>query len=371
VRIRRLTVHGQWQPFTSGTYRCSGGRSAEGFDSTIVRVDTDDGVSGWGEVAPLGAFYDPAFAAGARAGIAEVAGVLLGHDPRRHRERQRLLDRHLAGHPYAKSPLDMACHDVAARAAGITLGDALGGALAERVALYRSIAQDAPEVMATHATRLVAEGYRRIQVKVGLDPDDDVERLHRVREVLPPGTVVYCDANASWTSGDAIRFLWATRDLDYVLEQPCADHESNRRVRAVCDRPMVLDESIADVDALLRAHRDGIVDGITIKIARVGGITRAVALRDLAVDLGLRVTVEDTGGAEIDTAAIVHLALGVPPDLATHTVDFHHWVTVSNARTDIVCADGAMSAPTGVGLGVDVDDELLATFGPPVAIFGD
>jgi cis-L-3-hydroxyproline dehydratase len=370
VRIVSLTVFRQWQPFSSGTYRCSGGRSAEGFDSTIVRIDTDAGVSGWGEMAPLGAFYDPSFAAGARAAIAEIGHVLLATDPAHHRTRVRLLDRHLNGHPYAKSALDMACHDAAARAAGVTLGAALGGSDGMSMPLYRSVAQDTPERMARQAAHYVADGYRRIQVKVGLDPDDDIARLDAVSDVLPPDTVVFCDANAAWSSSQAIRFLRATRDRDYVLEQPCADHDSNRRVRAMCDRSMVLDESISSTADLLRAHADGLVDGITIKVARVGGVTRAAALRDLAVDLGLQVTVEDTGGAQIDTAAISHLALGVPEELRTHTVDFHHWVTVANGVTDIRCADGTIAAPTGPGLGVTVDAHHLALLGEPVLTIG-
>ena len=66
MKITAVTAYAQWQPFTSGVYTCSGGRSAEGFDSTIVRIDTDAGLGGWGEMAPLGAFYDPAFAAAAQ-----------------------------------------------------------------------------------------------------------------------------------------------------------------------------------------------------------------------------------------------------------------------------------------------------------------
>lgn len=363
MKITAITAWAQWQPFVDGLYTCSGGRSAAGFDATLVRLTCDSGLQGWGEFAPLGSFYDPAFVGGAREGLRLLAPLLLGADPQSVGAVVRLMDLHLNGHPYAKSALDMACHDIAAQAAGLPLAEALGGRYGDTVPLYRSVAQAAPSAMATRARAYVAAGYRRIQVKVGLDVADDIERMHQVLDVLPPGTVVYADANAAWRPAQAREFLRATRDLAYTLEQPCASFDENANVRAVCDRPMVLDESIDSLQALLRAQQARLMDGITIKIARVGGITRARQLRDLAVDCGLAVTIEDTGGAQIDTAAMAHLSLGVPISHRTHTCDFHHWVTVANARCALRCEAGAMDAPRTPGLGVEVDP---AQFGAPL-----
>ena len=367
IEITRITVFRQWQPFVDGVYTCSGGRSAEGFDSTIVRIDTDAGLVGWGEMAPLGTFYDPSFAAGAREGLRVLAPVLIGLDPRHVDVVGQVLDLHLNGHPYAKSALDMACWDLTARAAELPLAEALGGRHASDIALYRSVAQDSPSRMAAKAATYVADGYRRIQVKVGLDPHDDIERMHAVLDVLPPQTVVYADANAAWLPAQARTFVRATRDLDYTLEQPCASHDANLSVRAMCDRPFVLDESIDSLPALLRAHGDGLVDGITVKIARVGGITKARRIRDVAAELGLQVTIEDTGGAQIDTAAIAHMSLSTPLAAMTHTVDFHNWVTVANGVADLDCSGGRMRAPSGHGLGVAVDD---SQFGEPLFVCG-
>ena len=354
-----MSVFRQWQPFLDGVYTCSGGRSAEGYDSTLVRIDTDEGIAGWGEMAPLGSFYDPSFAAAAREGLRILAPLALGLDPRQHTMLTTVADRHLAGHPYAKSALDMAAWDAAGIATGMPLAELLGGRHGETVELYRSVAQASPHAMAERATHYVGDGYRRIQVKVGLDPREDVERMEAVLDVLPAGTVVYADANAAWTPHDARQFVRATRHLDYVLEQPCADHEANVTVRAICDRPFVLDESIDSLASLLRSHRAGLVDGVTLKIARLGGVTRTRLVRDVAVELGLRVTIEDTGGAEVDTAAIAHLSLSTPASARTHTVDFHNWVTVSNGTGDLSCCDGSMSAPTAPGLGITVDSDAL------------
>ncbi|MCU1391808.1 MAG: mandelate racemase [Ilumatobacteraceae bacterium] len=365
MKINIVSVYRQWQPFASGTYTCSGGRSAEGFDSTIVRLEADNGLVGWGEMAPLGSFYDPSFVGGAREGIGLLAPLIVGMDPREPNAVNRVLDLHLNGHPYAKSAIDMACWDIAARSADLPLAEALGGRFADRVDLYRSVSQDSPEAMALQAAKYVADGYRRIQIKVGLDPDDDVDRMDAVMAVLPAGTVVYADANAAWLPAQARRFLRRTAHLDYTLEQPCTGYENNLALRGACDRPLVLDETIDSVATVVRAHADHLVDGITIKIARVGGITKARLIRDVAVELGLQVTVEDTGGAEIDTAAMAHLSVSTPDLSRTHTVDFHNWVTVSNGSADLRCVDGTMTAPQSPGLGVEVD---LAALGEPLLV---
>jgi L-alanine-DL-glutamate epimerase-like enolase superfamily enzyme len=350
VRIRRIAAYRLDQPFRDGPYIVSGGRVAHGFDSTVVAVEAEDGRTGFGEMAPLGAFYDPAFAAGARAAIAELAPALLGADPLQIGRLGRRMDALLKGHPYAKSALDMALWDLFGKVAGRPLCDLLGGRFGAGVALYRSISQAAPEAMAARARAYLAEGYRRLQVKVGGEPEEDVERLIRVAEAVGPACVLFADANGGWSVEQARRFLRLTRDVAYTLEQPCATLDECARLRAQCDRPLVLDESIDELGALIRAIP--IADGVTIKIARVGGVTKARLLRDVAVGLGIAVTVEDTGGAEIDTAAMAHLSVSTPEALRLHTVDFHNWVTVANADPAPRCAGGIMEPPLGPGLGV-------------------
>lgn len=361
--ISSIRIFRQWQPFRDGTYRCSGGRSAEGFDSTIVEITSRDGFAGYGEMAPLGSFYDPAFAAGAREAMRELAPALIGADAAGIEALNRRMDLLLKGHPYAKSALDMALWDLAGKRCGTSVATMAGGAEGTRLPLYRSIAQQAPEAMARRAESYIAEGYRRLQVKVGLDVDDDIARLEAVLAVIPGDTVVFCDANASWGSAETRRFLMATRHLDYVLEQPCASYDENLAIRRATDRPLVLDETIDGVDVLMRAIADGLVDGITIKLARVGGLTKAKLLRDMAIARNLKLTIEDTGGAQIDTAAYCALLLSTPENLRQHTVDFHNWVTVSNARGEFAIADGSMVPPQGPGLGLDIDAKA---FGEPI-----
>jgi L-alanine-DL-glutamate epimerase-like enolase superfamily enzyme len=358
MRIARVAAYRQLQPFRDGAYICRG-QSEDGTDSTIVVLESDDGLVGAGEMAPLGAFYAPAFAAGTRAGVSELAPLLVGTDPREPRRLRSLLDHAMLGQPNVKSALDMAIHDLAARAAGVSLCTYLGGRYGTSVDLYRSVSQDTPEAMARSAAAYVAAGYRRIQVKVGGEPSQDIERVHAVRAAVPPGVVLFCDANGAWTTGQARTFLRATTDLEITLEQPCMAYEDCRTVRPHCPHPLVLDECIDSLPALLAAHRDGVADGVTIKIARVGGVGPAALLRDVAVELGLPVTVEDTGGSDIDTAAMAHLSLSTPVERRLHTVDFNAWVTVANATGMPAPVNGRLMAPAGPGLGVDVLEDSL------------
>jgi L-alanine-DL-glutamate epimerase-like enolase superfamily enzyme len=195
-------------------------------------------------------------------------------------------------------------------------------------------------------------------VKVGGDPLEDAAKLRAVAAALPREAVLYCDANGGFSVGDARRFLAITADLPYAIEQPCASYRECLQLRPHCLRPLVLDESVERLEDVVRAALDG-VDGITIKIARVGGVTPARLIRDCAVELGLTVTVEDTGGADIDTAAMAHLSISTPVARRAHTVDFHNWVTVSQGTGLPEVRDGLLRPPDGPGLGITVDEKSL------------
>jgi L-alanine-DL-glutamate epimerase-like enolase superfamily enzyme len=362
VKVVRLRAFRQHQPLRRGLYAMSHVGSTA-FDSLIVAIDTDEQVTGWGEMAVLSAVYGDAFAAGAHAGVTELAPVMLGTDPTQPRRVLAILDEAMRGQPYVKAALDMACWDATARASGRPLCEALGARHGDAVALYNVVTISSVDDAVELARELVGEGYRRLQVKVGTVPERDAERLAAVRDAVGPGVVLFADANGGFTTGRARRFLRATRALEYVFEQPCRTYAECAAVRSDCDRPLVLDESIVRLDDLLRAHRDGIADGITVKLQRVGGVTNGALIRDVAVELGVEVTIEDAGGASLATAAIVHLGLGTVQRLRVHTCDFHRWVSVDHGTGLPPAADGGQSPPSGAGLGIDVDVEAL---GPPV-----
>src|SRR3982751_1301116 len=180
MKIVRVFAHRVELPLREGSYKWSGGKSVAVFDSTLVRVETDTGLVGHGEVCPLGPAYLPAYAEGVRAGIAVLAPNLLGEDPRDLDRLNRRMDAALKGHPYVKSGIDIACWDILGQAAGLPVCELLGGRYGEDVHLYRAISQEMPDVMAARVAEYRAEGYRRFQLKVGGDPDVDIDRIHAV-----------------------------------------------------------------------------------------------------------------------------------------------------------------------------------------------
>ena len=363
MRITSISAYRVELPLHEGSYRWSGGKSVAVFDSTIVRVDTDAGLTGWGETCPLGAAYLPAFAGGARAGVTELGPKLLGADPTRLGIVNRLMDATLKGHPYVKAAIDMACWDILGKATVQSVCTLLGGPQGEDVALYRAISQESPEAMARNVAGYRAEGYRKFQLKVGADPDEDIERIRAVRAVLGPGELLVADANTGWLMHQATRVVSAVRDVDVYIEQPCRSYEECLTIRRQTGRPFILDESIDDLAILLRAYGDQAMDAINLKISKVGGLSKARVIRDVCVSLGIAMTIEDSWGSDVTTAAIAHLAHSTPPELLLSTTDFNSYVTVSTAEGAPCRTNGRMKASEAPGLGVTPRMEVL---GAPV-----
>jgi len=143
------------------------------------------------------------------------------------------------------------------------------------------------------------------------------------------------------------------------IEQPCASYEECLSIRQRTDHPFVLDESIDGVGILLRANADRAMDVVNIKISKFGGLTRARQARDLCVSLGVAMTIEDSWGGDITTAAISHLAHSTPPELLFTATDFNSYVTVSNAEGAPQRREGRMAASTVPGLGVSPRWDVL------------
>src|ERR1022692_1864438 len=248
MKITRIRAYRVELPLREGSYKWSGGKSVAVFDSTIVAIETDLGLTGFGEVCPLGPFYLPAYAGGARAGIAELGPHLLGEDPRQVARLNYRMDAALQGHAYVKSALDMACWDILGKATGQPVCVLLGGRYGDDYVLYRAISQEAPEAMASRVAGYRALGYRRFQLKVGGDPAVDIERIRAVAAQLQPGDRLVADANTGWLMHDAMRVVRDVRDVDVYIEQPCESYEQCLSVRRHTSHPFVLDEVIDSVD---------------------------------------------------------------------------------------------------------------------------
>lgn len=363
MKITRIRAFQVDLPLHEGSYKWSGGNSVSVFDSTVVAIDTDAGLTGYGEVCPLGPAYLPAYAAGARAGIAELAPGLIGADPRALGEINEHMDAAMRGHPYVKSALDVACWDLLGKASGLPVATLLGGHVGPDFALYRAISQDSPARMAKRVAGYRAEGYRKFQLKVGGDPDTDIARIRAAAAVLKRGDVLVADANTGWTQHEALRVADAVRDVDVYIEQPCASYEQCLAVRTHTDRPFVLDEVVDGIDMVVRAISERAMDVVNLKISKVGGLTRARQIRDLCVSMGIAMTIEDTWGGDIVTAAIAHLAHSTPSRYLFSSTDFNSYVTVRIADGAPQRRQGRLAASHEPGLGVRPRAKVL---GKPV-----
>jgi L-alanine-DL-glutamate epimerase-like enolase superfamily enzyme len=365
MKISRISAYRVELPLHEGSYKWSGGKSVSVFDSTIVAIETDQGLTGYGEVCPLGPFYLPAYANGARAGIAELGPHLLGEDPRQLAKLNRRMDAALQGHPYVKSAIDIACWDLLGKVCGQPVCVLLGGRYGDDFILYRAVSQESPELMARRVAGYRAEGYRRFQLKVGGDPHIDIMRIKAVAAELQPGDRLVADANTGWLMHDALRVVRAVRDIDVYIEQPCRTYEECLTVRRHCDHPFVLDENVDCIELLVRGHADRAMDVVNIKISKFGGLSRAAQARDLCVSLGLAMTIEDSWGGDVTTAAIAHLAHSTPTELLFTTTDFNSYVTVSTATGAPQRVKGRMAASNAPGLGISPRMEVL---GKPVVV---
>jgi L-alanine-DL-glutamate epimerase-like enolase superfamily enzyme len=362
-KISRIDVYQVDLPLHEGSYKWSGGNSVQVFDSTVVAVRTDSGVTGYGEVCPLGPAYLPAYARGARTGIAELAPQLIGCDPTALGLMNERMDSAMRGHPYVKSALDMACWDILGKVSGLSAATLMGGCYGDSFALYRAISQESPAAMADKVAQYRSEGYTKFQLKVGGDPDTDIDRIRAVAAKLERGDVLIADANTGWTQHQALRVADAVRDIDVYIEQPCASYAECLAVRRHTNRPFILDEVVDSIGMVVEGARDHAMDIINLKISKVGGLTKARQIRDLCCSLGIGMTIEDTWGGDIITAAIAHLAHSTPPRFLFSATDFNSYVTVSIANGAPQREQGRMAAPGGPGLGIEPRWDVL---GKPV-----
>lgn len=349
-------------------YSLSGGRlRVERLDSTLVRLTTDQGLVGWGEGCPWGSTYLPAFARGMRAGLEELAPAVLGLNPVRTDVVYRAMDVALPGHPYIKSPIDMACWDIAAQSAGLPLCDLLGGRTAGSVRLHSSIPSGTPNELMTEIDLARAEGYTVHSAKVGGNVEGDIDRMRFLDARMEAGEEVTFDANRAWLPAEAVAALNATADLRRVVEQPCETLDQHLHVRRLVRQPLAVDESLQTMADLLRIIETGACEVVGLKLGRVGGLTVARRMRDLCLDAGIRMNIEDTGGTTLQATAAVHLAQSTPVPFRRAT-----WLCVEHLTFDPIDGGarndgtGRTTAPEAPGLGAAPD---MAALGDPVASY--
>jgi len=342
-------------------YYLSGGRlKFECLDSTIVQIETDAGISGWGEGCPWGVTYLPAFGKGIRAGLDEVAPLLIGMDPRQHDAINRVMDVALPGHPYIKSAIDIACWDIAGKSAELPICEMLGAREADPVPIASSVSTGSPQEMLDEVQRFRDMGYRVHSCKVGANVALDIKRINLLAENEHDNEIMFYDVNRAWLPREAITVMNSVSGLRSWFEQPCETLDEIAQVRRQTSYPIGVDESLHCMDDLIRIQRDGIAEVVNIKINRVGGLSKARVLRDFCLATGISMLIMDTGGSVISDSAVAQFAQTIPGPSCLGVWSCQEMVSVDTAPGQGVRnIDGCFSAPDLPGLGVEPDLSIL------------
>lgn len=358
MRIESVRAYAIDLPFLRGTYTMSGGRSASYFTTTVVQVECDSGITGFGECCTAGSNYLEGFPGGVRAAIQELAPIIVGLDPRETAVVNHVMDQAMAGQLAAKSAIDIACWDAKGRSLGESVTLLLGGCFHDSLPSFDAISMDTPERMADYARAMKEAGYTRYQLKLGADPRVDADRVRGITQSIGSWDFITCDANAHWTLPEAMQMIRMLDEFDVFVEQPCRTLAQVADVRSRTHLPILVDEVVTGVSALLDVIEARAADAINLKLTRVGGLTKARQIRDLAQLCGLRIVVDEPGGGDLAIAAMLGLAASTQQD---------YLLAVSGSGTSVhvagneapVSVGGRLPVLTDPGLGITIDQQLL------------
>ena len=367
MKITKISVYQKDLPLKD-PYWLSGRRlKFEVLDATFVKLDTDAGITGWGEGTPWGHTYVPAHGPGIRSGIETMTRAIVGQDPRKIETVERAMDLCLPGHFYAKAPIDLACWDILGKTTDLPIADLLGGKRDDGTPAASSVSSGEPDYMMNIINQYRKRGYIAHSAKVGgSDTDKDIERIRHIEENRKQDEIILYDVNRAWTRREASIVMNAVADLGVTFEQPGETLDDIAAIREVTTSPISVDETLVTLQDACRIAREGIADVFGIKLNRVGGLTKARRIRDVAIAHGIQMFVMATGGSVLADTEAAHLAQSIPDEFIRACWSCQDMLTLdvapgSGPRTK----DGFITVDDTPGLGVVPDENLL---GDPVMI---
>jgi muconate cycloisomerase len=333
----------------------------------LVRVHTSEGLEGVGE-ATVTPRWSGETVWGARAIINHVfEPVLVGSDPRQIDEVERRLDAAAVDNWFARSALEMACWDIAGRAAGKPVYDLLGGACRPLTVRNRfSLGAYDPEKAQRLAAALVAQGFDTIKVKVGTDPVQDVARVKAVRAAIGPDIYLTIDANGGWDEAAALSCLDQIADCRPALvEQPLprGNYTGLKKLRALTGHKILADESCFDEIEARELIIQECCDVLSLYPGKQGGIARARRIAALAAEHGIPCSIGSNLEWDVGAAAMLHFIVATPNMQVEHFPgdclgpSYHE---LSIARNPLKIEGPFSTLHDAPGLGIDVDWDLVA-----------
>lgn len=335
-------------------------------NNVLVRLETGDGVVGWGEAGSAPAMTGETLE-GMVAAVRYLAPRFEGMDVDDIGAAMGRAGRYLYGNLAAKSAIEMALHDALGRARGKPACELLGGKRRGRAPLLRLVGTGKGTAADVEdALKCKAEGYVAFKVKVGVgDPFEDAARTRKVCEALGNGDLLVCaDANQGWSAEQAVEYVRAVADTRLAFfEQPVPveDLEGMAKVARASRVPIGADEGLHSMEDLRRHHAAG-VQGGSLKTIKLGGMKPVMDAARLCQSLGMKVNLAcKMAESGIAAAAMSHIAAAVP------AIDWGLSLTNTYLTDDLIrrplnLANGHVELPSGPGLGVEVDEAKVRRY---------
>ena len=349
----------------------------------LVRMTGANGVTGWGEAPALkdwggdfGRYFGESPATTRLVVERYLTPVVIGLDPAQPVALHRAMDAAIKGYPYAKGAVEMAAYDLAGRTLGVPVHVLLGGLARGTVPVTHSIGLLDIEEAVEECRKVVAEGIRTIKIKVGVDPERDVEIVRRAREAVGPATHLCADANRGYrTPHDAIRTIRAMEPADLIYaEQPVEGIERMAEVARGVGIPLMADESAWNARDVFEIAERRAAEIVSIYTTKPGGLYRAMQAAAVAKAAGLICNVNGSVETGIGNLANIQLAAAAEPASLSCVVPISTPAEHRAGRIggiyytdDLIAApftveDGAVVVPTGPGMGIDVDPEKVERY---------
>jgi len=332
---------------------------------TLVRVVTDEGVEGFGEVSATAA-WSGEDAVTATHFIRDVLAPVLVGRPLAPIEAHALeLDRVLRGNWFTKAGVSTALWDALGRTRGVGVAELLGGPYRREVPVKISLSGDGDDLRAAYETA-AGLGFRAFKVKVGREPGADAARVAFARELAGENALLGADANGGWPLQTALETVPRLAESGIAfIEQPVQadDLEGLRDVRAL-GVPLIADESVYSEADVRRIGRLGAADVVSVYVGKSSALERAVASARLARELGLDVVIGANGEMGIGAAAQLHVACACERlSEIPHGITGHHFYEEEPTLATPLDIDGRVARlPEGPGLGVEPSDEVRRGF---------
>jgi L-Ala-D/L-Glu epimerase len=330
-------------------------------DSIILKVRTDEGLDGVGDVDPDPGYSEDSFPE-TLAAIRRLADHLIGLDPFNIVGVLERMDQIVPSHLDAKAAIEMALFDLKGKALGVPVHSLLGGMYREEIFLNGWIGMGSPDEAATEAQGWLDHGFRSAKIKVGSGIEQDRDRVKAVREAVGDRMALRVDANEAYTVDEAVRLAKSLSPFDLSLfEQPVPrrDLDGMAKIRKAIEIPLMADEAILGPETLVEVIRKEAADIVKVKVMKQGGIARTVQMIHTAEAAGIKCVIGHGFGMAINTLSEIHVAAS-----CKNIIQGCEFVGPLKMKQDVVknpldMETGKVRVPDRPGLGADLDDEKL------------